>query len=188
MKVLLCVSALLVIISGKADPYYSNGYQAAGYLAGPLAVTRYMASMTGGAAISGNLISGPTNGAGENSGSFSIKSSNGYKGEGTFTMNVHTGTMKSLTFGGQSIITSGVSGGLRVAPPGTPGHPFSVSWTAKPTGHKNSASGTFSVFHKNGHVDSGTFNFNLQDLSKTRVTFNGQDISNVFSGSLPHFG
>merc|ERR1711864_19403 len=154
-----------------------GSFNPSGYMAGPLAVSRYVTSMTGGTAVSGSLINGPTNEAGVNSGSYSIKTSNGFNGEGTFSMNVLTGTMTSLTFGG-----------LRVAPSGTPGHPFSVSWTAKPTGHIGAASGTYSVDHKNGHIDSGTFNFDIQDLSNTRVTYNGKDINNISSGSIPHFG
>ena len=100
-------------------------------------------------------------------------------------MNVLTGTMMSLTYGGHIIIPSSF-GGLRVAPSGTPGHPFSVRWTAK-SSHMGAVSVTFSVDHMNGHVDSGTFNFDIQDLSNTRVTYNGH-VWNVFSGSLPHFG
>merc|ERR1711864_28318 len=159
-----------------------NGHGAfnpSGYMAGPLAVSRYVTSMTGGAAVSGSLISGPTNDAGVNSGSYSIKTSNGFNGEGTFSMNVFTGTMTSLTFGGQSIIPSSF-GGLRVAPSGTPGHPFSVDWTVKSTGKLGAVSGACSVDHKNGHVDSITFNFDIRDLSNTRVTYNGQ-VWNVFS-------
>merc|ERR1712055_123874 len=194
MKVLVCVSALLALVSGEADadadPYYSNGYggfNPSRYLSGPLSVSRYVAPITGGASFSGTLTSGPSSANGDTSGSYSIKTSDGYNGKGTFSMNAITGTMTALTLGGQSLINSS-SGGLRVAPPGHPGHPgpFSVSWSVKHTGNGD-VSGTFSVAHQRGNADSGTFNFNTLNGSVGKVSYNGQDISNVF-GSTNHFG
>ena len=123
--------------------------------------------------VSGTLTSGPTNEAGKNSGSYSIKTSDGFNGQGSFSMNVITGTMTALTFGGQSIITPS-SGGLRVSPPGNPVNPFSVNWTAKDTGGNGDISGTYSVDQKNGRVHSGTFNFNILDPKGVRSLTTGR--------------